>query len=190
VPASNTGPVKAVFFDRDGVLVRSVVRAGKPYAPTTLSDFEVLTEAPAAVVQLRALGFLAIAVTNQPDLATGKLGKHELDAMHAILNNRMPLDDILVCPHVDADQCSCRKPKPGLLIDGARRYQLDLAACFMIGDRWRDVEAGRAAGCRTIFIDRAYDEKLTVYPDHVVLDVAEAAELIVRLEVPNAENRT
>jgi D-glycero-D-manno-heptose 1,7-bisphosphate phosphatase len=183
---STAAKAKAVFLDRDGVLVRSEVRSGKPIAPTRSADFKVFDEAPPAVTRLKALGFLTIVATNQPDLATGKMARSELDAMHAILKNRMPLDDILVCPHVDADRCQCRKPKPGLLLDGARRYGLDFSASFMVGDRWRDVEAGRAAGCTTIFVDRRYNETLTSPPDHMVADVAAAAELIAHLVKTNA----
>jgi D-glycero-D-manno-heptose 1,7-bisphosphate phosphatase len=179
-----------VFLDRDGVLVRSDIVGGKPFATTSSVDFEILDEAPGAVARLKALGFVTIVATNQPDLATGKLALGELNAMHETLKSRMPLDDILVCPHVDADRCNCRKPKPGLLVDGARNFDLDLAACFMVGDRWRDVEAGRAAGCTTIFIDRGYSENMTCLPDHVVADVNAAADVIAQLGRANAGEKT
>lgn len=172
---------RAVFLDRDGVLVRTDVRDGRPYATVRSADMEILNEAPAAVARLKASGFLTLVATNQPDLATGKLALAELDAVHAILNDRMPLDDILVCPHIDADGCDCRKPKPGLLVEGARRHDVDLASSIMVGDRWRDVEAGRAAGCMTIFIDRGYRETLPHAADHTVSDVAAAADLIIQL---------
>ena len=172
---------RAVFLDRDGVLSRTDVRDGRPFAVSKASDMEVLAEAPSAVVSLKTLGFLTIVATNQPDIAIGKLAQAELDAMHRGLAGRMPLDDILVCPHVDADQCACRKPKPGLLLEAARRHNIDLKTSFLVGDRWRDVDAGRAAGCVTIFVDRGYRETLSVPADHVVADVGEAANLIARL---------
>jgi D-glycero-D-manno-heptose 1,7-bisphosphate phosphatase len=172
---------RAVFLDRDGVLIRTDVRDGRPFAVSKASDLEVLAEAPAAVASLKALGFLTIVATNQPDIATGKMVQAELDAMHRGLAGSMRLDDILVCPHVDADQCMCRKPKPGLLLEAARRHNIDLKTSFMVGDRWRDVEAGRAAGCITIFVDRGYREAMRGPADHVVADVGEAAKIIARL---------
>jgi D-glycero-D-manno-heptose 1,7-bisphosphate phosphatase len=172
---------RAVFLDRDGVLIRTDVRDGRPFAIGRAADMEVLAEAPGAVASLKALGFLTIVATNQPDIATGKLAQGELDAMHRGLAGSMRLDDILVCPHVDADQCTCRKPKPGLLLEAVRRHNIDLKASFMVGDRWRDVEAGRAAGCITIFVDRGYRETLRGPADHVVADVGEAAKVIARL---------
>jgi D-glycero-D-manno-heptose 1,7-bisphosphate phosphatase len=172
---------RAVFLDRDGVLVRTDVRDGKPFAVSKAADMEVLAEAPCAVATLKELGFLTIVATNQPDIATGKLAQAELDAMHRLLAGRTTLDDILVCPHVDADQCACRKPKPGLLLEGARRHNIDLKTSFLIGDRWRDMGAGRAVGCVTIFVDRGYREPLRVSADHVVTDVGEAAKVIARL---------
>jgi D-glycero-D-manno-heptose 1,7-bisphosphate phosphatase len=172
---------RAVFLDRDGVLIRTDVRDGRPFAVSKASDLEVLAEAPAAVAPLKALGFLTIVATNQPDIATGKMVQAELDAMHRGLAGSMRLDDILVCPHVDADQCMCRKPKPGLLLEAARRHNIDLKTSFMVGDRWRDVEAGRAAGCITIFVDRGYREAMRGPADHVVADVGEAAKIIARL---------
>ena len=172
---------RAVFLDRDGVLIRTDVRDGRPFAVSKAAHMDVLPEAPGAVASLKTLGFLTIVATNQPDIATGKLAQAELDAMHRALAGRMMLDDILVCPHIDADQCECRKPKAGLLRDAARRHNVDLKASFMVGDRWRDVEAGRAAGCTTIFVDRGYRETLRGPADHVVADVGEAASVIARL---------
>lgn len=172
---------RAVFLDRDGVLIRTDVRDGRPFAVSKASAMEVLPEAPSAVASLKTLGFLTIVATNQPDIATGKLAQAELDAMHRALAGRMMLDDILVCPHIDADQCACRKPKAGLLHEAARRHNIDLKTSFMVGDRWRDVEAGRAAGCMTIFVDRGYRETLRGPADHMVADVGEAASVIARL---------
>jgi D-glycero-D-manno-heptose 1,7-bisphosphate phosphatase len=180
---------RAVFLDRDGVLVRSDVRDGRPFAVSRAAHMEVLSEAPGAVASLKALGFLTIVATNQPDIATGKLVQAELEAMHRILVGRMMLDDVFVCPHIETDQCACRKPKPGLLLDGARQHNIDLTTSFMVGDRWRDVDAGRAAGCTTIFVDRGYRETLNMPADHVVGDVAEAASVIAQLTKANVKDR-
>ncbi len=174
---------KAVFLDRDGVINRSEVRGGKPYAPTRAEDFELLPGAADAMVALRAAGWLVIVVTNQPDLATGKQSRTGIDAMHQPLRDAGMVDDIKVCPHVDADHCACRKPRPGMLLDAAREWGIDLNASIMVGDRWRDIEAGQAAGCRTIFVDHGYAEKQPERPDSVVMSLAQAQELIARWTV-------
>lgn len=171
---------KAVFLDRDGVINRSEVRGGKPYAPTRVEDFELLPGAAEAMQALRADGWLVIVATNQPDISTGKQSQATLDAMHQPLYDAGLVDGIKVCPHVDADHCACRKPRPGLLLDAAREWGIDLAASIMVGDRWRDIEAGQAAGCRTIFVDHGYTEKQPEHPDAVVASLAEAQKLIAR----------
>jgi D-glycero-D-manno-heptose 1,7-bisphosphate phosphatase len=129
---------------------------------------------------LKAAGWQLVVVTNQPDVATGKLDRAVLDAMHERLMRELPLDAIQVCCHVDADACACRKPKPGLLLDAARERDLALPESFMVGDRWRDVSAGRAAGCRSFFIDYGYAEALRDQPDFTVRSLPEAVELILR----------
>ncbi len=111
-----------------------------------------------ACARLRRSGFLVIVVTNQPEVARGRQDRRTVEAIHAFLSERVPLDDILACYHDDRDDCDCRKPRPGLLIKAAREWQVDLLRSFMVGDRWRDVEAGRRAGCKTVFIDHNYDE--------------------------------
>lgn len=171
---------RAVFVDRDGVLNRAVVRDGRPYPPAGVDDFELLDGVVGAVSDLRAAGFLVIVVTNQPDIATGKQTAAMVDAMHEKLRRALPVDDIRVCPHTDAAGCACRKPLPGMLLAAAAALDIDLGRSFMVGDRWRDVDAGKAAGCETFFIDYGYDERPpAIAPDHVVGDLAEAARTIL-----------
>jgi D-glycero-D-manno-heptose 1,7-bisphosphate phosphatase len=171
---------RAVFLDRDGVLNRSMVRAGRPYAPTSLDEFELLPGVVEAVTSLRTAGFLSIVVTNQPDAATGAISADTLDAMHGKLRAWLPIDDIKVCRHVDADECHCRKPRPGMLLEAAREWSIDLKRSFMVGDRWRDVSAGKAAGCTTIFVDLGYAERQVDAPDFVVTSLAEAVKIVLR----------
>ena len=170
---------RAVFLDRDGVLNRSMLRNGRPYAPTTLDEFELLPGVLEAVTDLRIAGFLLIVVTNQPDVATGAVSADLLDAMHRKLRALLTLDDIKVCCHVDADGCLCRKPRPGLLLEAAREWSIELDRSFMVGDRWRDVSAGKAAGCTTIFVDYGYAERQVDAPDFVVTSLAEAVRIII-----------
>lgn len=165
----------AVFLDRDGVLSRALVVDGQPATPMRAAEFEVLPDVARICRSLHDDGFLLVVVTNQPDIARGLLPPAELSLMHAILKAQVPLDDIGVCPHDDADGCSCRKPAPGMLFDAAREHGIDLAASFLVGDRWRDIEAGRRAGCRTILIDHHWQEQLPEGADAVVSDLAGAA---------------
>ena len=153
------GTGRAVFLDRDGVLNRAVVRGGKPYPPATPEEIEILPDVPAALRRLKERGFLLLVATNQPDVARGTQTRSAVERMHLKLGSELPLDGFLVCYHDDSDHCDCRKPRPGLLIEAARRHDLDLARCYLVGDRWRDVDAGVAAGCKAIWIDRGYSER-------------------------------
>jgi D-glycero-D-manno-heptose 1,7-bisphosphate phosphatase len=170
---------RAVFLDRDGVINRAVVRDGKPYPPSRLEDLEVLPGVPGALAALRGAGYLLLVVTNQPDVARGAQPREVVDAMHRDLLQRLPLDEVLCCFHDDADACACRKPRPGLLLQAARDRGIDLAASYMVGDRWRDTEAGQAAGCRTLFIDHGYQERRPDRFDARVASLAEAAAWIL-----------
>lgn len=170
---------RAVFLDRDGVLNRAIVRDGRPAAPTTLDEFEIEPQASTALPALRAAGFLLIVATNQPDVARGWVRRELVEEMHRRLRAALPLDDIKVCWDLDGPGSRCYKPKPGLLLDAAREYDIDLPRSFMVGDRWRDVGAGRAAGCFTVFIDRAYREPLREAPDAVCTDLSGATAVIL-----------
>lgn len=171
---------RAVFLDRDGVVNRAVVRDGKPYPPASLEEFELLPGVECAIRALRQAGYLIIVVTNQPDVATGVQRREVVDAMHKVLTDAGLCDDIRVCYHTDDHQCDCRKPKPGMLMQAACEWQIDLAQSFMVGDRWRDVVAGKAAGCFTFFIDYQYREQ-TDNPDAVVASLEEASRLILQM---------
>ena len=170
---------RAVFLDRDGVLNRSVVRAGRPYAPTSLDELELLPGVLEALTDLRTAGFVLVVVTNQPDLATGRIRPEVAEAIHQKLRALLPIDDIKVCGHVDEDDCSCRKPRPGMLFEAARDWSIDLYRSFIVGDRWRDVAAGKAAGSKTIFVDYGYAEELADRPDFVVTSLPEAVKIIL-----------
>ena len=144
---------RAVFLDRDGVINRAVVRHGKPYPPSRPDQVEILSGVSSALERLRDAGFLLIVVTNQPDVARGSASLAQVDAINRRLGETLPIDEFRVCCHDDRDDCSCRKPRPGLILEAAGRLQIDLGKSYMVGDRWRDIEAGRSAGCRTVFLD-------------------------------------
>jgi len=172
---------RGVFLDRDGVINRALVRDGKPYPPATLEELEILPDAPSALSDLRDCGFLLLVVTNQPDVGRGLQQRDVVERMNQILVSALPLDEVLVCYHSGDEACDCRKPRPGLLLRAARDWNLDLGRSFMIGDRWRDIEAGHNAGCITILIDRNYREVAPACPpDVTVKSLREAADWILR----------
>ncbi|MGO8839363.1 MAG: D-glycero-alpha-D-manno-heptose-1,7-bisphosphate 7-phosphatase [Limisphaerales bacterium] len=173
---------RAVFLDRDGVINRALERDGKPYPPTTLKEFEILPEVPAACAKLKQAGFLLVVVTNQPDVGRGTLKKEIVETLHAEMCRRLPIDRVEVCCHPGRgeSECDCRKPKPGMLLQAAGELGIDLAQSWMVGDRWRDVDCGHAAGCRTIFIDRGYAEELRQKPHFSAGNLAQAADIILR----------
>jgi D-glycero-D-manno-heptose 1,7-bisphosphate phosphatase len=172
---------RAVFLDRDGVISRSLVRDGLPFAPTNLNDFEILPEATPACQRLKQKGFLLIVVTNQPEVGRGTMTKETVEAMHTGMCRELPIDRVEVCYHPGhgMSNCDCRKPKPGLLLRAAKELNIDLTQSWMVGDRWRDIDCGLAAGCRTVFIDRGYIESLKHPPDFQARDLAEATEIIL-----------
>jgi D-sedoheptulose 7-phosphate isomerase len=182
---ASSGKRRAVFLDRDGVINRAFVRDGKPFPPPTPQELEILPGVPEALQELKSHGYELLVVTNQPDVGRGKQSRQALDAMHQALSSSLPLDDILVCCHTDQDKCDCRKPLPGMLLEAARKHNIDLASSFMVGDRWRDIEAGYNAGCRTILIDYGYSERPPDrVPDLRVGSLREAADWIIRSTPP------
>ena len=174
-----TATTRAVFLDRDGVLVRAPVVDGRPHSIRRVEELELEDGAFAACAALRAAGFLLVVVTNQPEIARGNVSRAAVDTIHARLRELLPLDDVRVCPHDDADGCACRKPKPGLLLDAAREHGIELERSFMVGDRWKDIEAGRNAGCTTVFLNREYSEAMPDHPDVTVRDLGEAVDWIL-----------
>jgi len=169
---------RAVFLDRDGVLNQATVREGKSYPPQCLSDFRLLPGVVEACELLKQQGFLLIVVTNQPDVTTGKQSLEVVEAMHAKLRSVLPIDEIRACYHTDADACTCRKPAPGMLLAAAELHDLNLSASYMVGDRWRDVQAGQQAGCSCFFIDYGYREPLPTSPYQTVPGLLDAARCI------------
>lgn len=170
---------RAVFLDRDGVLNRAVVREGKSYPPQELAEFCLIEGVAEACELLKSAGFALIVVTNQPDVAKGKQTQAVVDAMHALLYAWLPLDAILTCFHSDMDCCTCRKPLPGMLYEAAKAHDLALESSYLVGDRWRDIGAGQAAGCTCYFIDYQYAEPQPSAPFHPVTSLLEAAQHLI-----------
>lgn len=170
---------RAVFLDRDGVIIRTDIRDGKPYAITSLEALDILEGVENAIQRFKEAGFMTIVVSNQPDVAAGKVSLEDVEAMNRMLMEKLAIDDIKVCYDSTA---SCYKPNPGMLVEAAKEHEISLEESYMIGDRWRDVGAGKAAGCYTVFIDCGYTEHLTDTPDAIVSSITEAADLILSRE--------
>lgn len=170
---------RAVFLDRDGVINRVVLRDGKPYPPANLAALEILPGVSQALQLLHEAGWLLIVVSNQPDVARGKILLADVEIINNYLLDHFPIDEFRTCYHDTDDGCNCRKPLPGSLLAAANEHGIDLSSSFMVGDRWRDVEAGERAGSKTIFLDYGYNEKQPDNFNHRVHSLLEAAKIIL-----------
>jgi len=172
----------AVFLDRDGTLNAAVVRDGKPYPPATVAELTLLPGVVEGCAQLKAAGFALVVATNQPDVGRGTQSRAAVEAIHARLCALLPIERVEVSydPGGEEPPSPFRKPAPGLLLRAARELGLDLTRSWMVGDRWRDVDCGRNAGCRTVFIDRGYREPLRARPDFTVPGFAAAVDIILK----------
>ena len=170
---------KAVFLDRDGVINKASVIDGKPYPPRNLDELELIPGVDQAILQLRDRGYFCIVVTNQPDVARGKTSKETVESINQFLIQHLAIHEIISCYHDDHENCGCRKPKPGSLLKAALKYNIDLNKSFMVGDRWRDIEAGQNAGCKTFFIDYQYNEKQPQNPTYKVSSLTDAVNIIL-----------
>ena len=169
---------RAVYLDRDGVINKAIVKDMKACSPQTRDEFVIMKDSVKAIKRFKDAGLYVMVVTNQPDVARNKLKIEDLDWMHSRIRNETEIDEILVCPHDDEDECSCRKPKPGMLLTGAKKWSIDLKQSYMVGDGWKDMEAGKKAGCTCILIDALYNQD--VYCDFRVKGLIEATDVILK----------
>jgi len=171
----------AVFLHRDGIINRAIIRNGKPYPPDKLEELEILPGLAASLPRLVNSGYVLIGITNQPDVARGTQARQVVESFNAVILATLPVREIFVCYHDNDDQCDCRKPKPGLILQAAQKYSLDLAHSWMVGDRWKDIAAGQAAGLKTIFVDYHYAETYQGLPaDVTVEDTSFLADTILK----------
>jgi len=175
---------RAVFLDRDGVINHAVVRNGKPHPPLSPTDFRLYDDVVDGCARLKTASFLLVLITNQPDVGRGTQSREAVEAMHLKLQSALPsLDRIEICYHGGeryGQPCDCRKPRPGLILRAAAELNIDLKESYVIGDRWRDIDCARAAGCRAIFIERGYKEKLRQTADVTVANFKEAVNAVLR----------
>ena len=170
---------RAVFLDRDGILNRLVMRNGQAVSPRSLEQFELVPGIEQSIELLKRAGLLVVVVTNQPDVARMFLAASDLDHMHTRLREALPVDAIYACPHDERDSCACRKPKPGLLLQAASQWQICLEESWMVGDSWKDMEAGRAARCRTCLIRTPATDEKAAGGTLVASSLQEAVEAIL-----------
>jgi D-glycero-D-manno-heptose 1,7-bisphosphate phosphatase len=171
---------RAVFLDRDGVINAAIVHDGKPYPPRDLSEFSLLPGVGEACRSLSQAGFYLVVATNQPDVGRGTMAQETVEEIHRMMCEELPIDRVEVCYDPGGSEPSeCRKPKPGMLLRAASELGIDLPGSFMVGDRWRDIDCGHAAGCTTIFIDQGYAESLRQQPDFRAADLLGASKLIL-----------
>lgn len=175
---------RGVFIERDGILNSVRINGSSQISPTTLAEFKVLEEAAPLLSKLKSAGLMIFVTTNQPGIAGGYLPRRELDYMHDQLRRKLPIDDLFLCPHDEADQCPCRKPKPGLLKEAKYKWQLDLGRSFVISDKWQDAEAARAANCTSLLIKSSWIG--SVHHDFVLPDLGSVVERILQLHCPSA----
>ena len=172
---------KAVFLDRDGVINKAFIKNGLPESPNSLSELEILPGVKESISRLKKLNFICLVVTNQPDVQRGKIKKNTIIKMNNFLKKKIELDDIFVCYHDDQDNCNCRKPKPGLLLQARKKWNVDFKKSFIVGDRWRDNKAGKKVGCKTFFLDYKYKDIKPKNPDFVTDTLLNATYIIEKV---------
>jgi len=172
----------AVFIERDGILILDRLEGVQPMPPLFLEQMEPRTEALEPLRQLKAAGFLLIATTNQPGLSHGSLSRRELDRMHSVLRQMFCPDDIFICPHDADDCCPCRKPKPGLLIEAAFKWHVNMERSFVLSNKWQDAEAAHNAGCTSVLISSPWIGK--GHRDIVLAKLEDVPGRIARLHQP------
>jgi len=173
---------KAVFLDRDGVLSKTQIKNGKSFAVKNLKDFKLFCHSRESVKKLKLAGFMVIVVTNQPDVGKKIISKIVLNKMHKKLKNKTNVDAIYTCTHTQNNNCYCRKPKPGMILNAAKKFNIDLKKSFMVGDRFSDIIAGQKAKCRSIFLDKKYFEKKPKSQEATFSNLKQATNYILKQE--------
>tara|TARA_B110001454_G_C12609668_1_gene388124 strand:+ start:204 stop:779 length:576 start_codon:yes stop_codon:yes gene_type:complete len=172
---------KAIFLDRDGTLNKAYIENGLPISPSSLNKFKIIKGVKKSINRLKKLNFLCILITNQPDVFRGKISKKTVVKMNSYIKKKIKLDDMFVCYHDNEHNCNCRKPKPGLLVKASKKWKIDLNKSFMIGDRWKDILAGKKVGCKTIFINNNYKNDKKVKADFTFKSLLKAVNKIEKL---------
>lgn len=169
---------KCVFWDRDGTINYPIIIDGKSHPPDCVEHLQLVFGIRQLMDKICKMGYLNIVVTNQPDYARGLQTKEEIEKINNAIVEYLPLDGLFVCYHDNSDNCECRKPKPGMLLKAKEKYDIDFSHSWLIGDFPSDVKAGKAVGCKTIFIEGNYKEILTEQPDYIVKSIEKIEDII------------
>ena len=172
---------KAVFLDRDGVINEAFIKDGLPFSPRSIEELKILPGVKEAIIRLKKLNFICLVITNQPEVTRGKINKNTVIKMNNFLKKEIELDDFFVCYHDDNDNCNCRKPTPGLLLQASKIWNVDFKKSFMIGDRWKDIKAGQVVGCNTIFLDYNYKDIKPKNPNFITDTLLNATYIIEKI---------
>jgi len=150
---------KAVFLDRDGIINHVVYHKGinKPSSPWNIKEFRLIKGIEKPLEEISKMGFLIFIVSNQPDISRGNIKKGVNDEINRKILGKFPIKEIKICPHDDKDNCNCRKPKPGMITELSKKWNIDLKKSFLIGDSWKDIKAAENAGVKSILIIRDYN---------------------------------
>jgi len=174
-----------VFLDRDGVVNKIILKERRPYSPRKLDQLEILDGVRDAVKILQKLGFKVVVITNQPEISRGLITENLVMEMHNKISEETGIKNFYFCRHDDFHDCGCRKPKTGMLLRAAVELDLDFNQSYLVGDRWKDIQAGQKVGCKCYFIDNNYDEPMPISPFHTVKSLYEAAILIRESRAPD-----
>jgi D-glycero-D-manno-heptose 1,7-bisphosphate phosphatase len=158
---------KAIFFDRDGVLNKAIMKNNKPFSPKTLKQLEINPDANMIIKYAKKKKFLTFMITNQPDVARGENSKKNVDKINLFIKKKLNIDDIFCC-YCSDNQCKRRKPNPGMLIEAKKKWNISFKKSFLIGDRKKDIDAAKKVKIKSIFIDYNYDEKKPTKPNFVI----------------------
>ena len=172
---------RAIFLDRDGTLNKAFIKNGLPFSPSSFNEFEILPGVKESLLKLKKLNFVCLLITNQPDVSRGKIKKNVVIQMNNFLKSEIKLDDIFICYHDDHDNCECRKPKPGLLLNAKKKWNINLNKSYMIGDRWKDIQAGINAGCKTVFINNGYKDNKKIKANFITDSLLDAVYILEKL---------
>jgi D-glycero-D-manno-heptose 1,7-bisphosphate phosphatase len=170
--------IKAVFLDRDGTLNLSGIRSGVPVPPKEVHQVTIIDGVSWAIEIFKKKGYLPVIVTNQPDVARGTIKQSIVVEINEFICQSLGIENVYTCFHDDIDECGCRKPKPGLLELAASDLNIDLSKSIIVGDRWKDISAGQAVGCKPFYIESGYAERKPDSPFTSVSSLLMAAFLI------------
>ena len=169
--------IKALFFDRDGTIIKSnISKNRKPQAIKELKECKIFPSAKKILNQLKK-DYLIFLITNQPDVGRGKNTKKNVNQINKFLKKKLPIKKIYTC-YCDNDKCKFRKPNSGMLKDAKKKYKINFQKSFVIGDRWKDIETGKKVDCKTIIIDRKYNEKLKSKPNYTIKKLSQVIQII------------